>query len=518
MLTLDKMIADDFGVLPDLIAQNAAAHPDKVALIQDDRSMTWGALGALVDRVAAGLQRDRVRQTQALSVCATTSIEYAALYLGGLRAGAAVAPIAPSSTPRQIVAMVNDSGASLFFLDKGVAAEMGDALAGVNTRQIALDGSDVGQAFYDWLPAEGAKPSPVTIGKKDPFNIIYSSGTTGTPKGIVQSHGMRWRHLAPRVDGIGFGPDAVAFISTPLYSNTTLVHFFPALAGGGTVVMLAKFDVVKWLTAAQTHRVTHAMLVPVQYRRLLEHPDFDKYDLSSFVMKFATSAPFAAELKKQALERWPGGLIEYYGMTEGGGGFMLQGHLYPDKLHTVGQASPGAIIKMIDEDGNEVGPNEVGEIIGRSSATMNGYHNQPGKTAEAQWIDPGTGDVYIRTGDVGRLDEDGFLTLMDRRKDMIISGGFNVYPSDLEQVIVQHPAVVEAAVIAAPSDAWGETPVAFVALKPGATATADEIKAFTNAKVGKTQRVSDVVLVDSLPRSHIGKVLKRELRDSYVTG
>ena len=173
---------------------------------------------------------------------------------------------------------------------------------------------------------------------------------------------------------------------------------------------------------------------------------------------------------------------------------------------------------MIDEDGNEVGPNEVGEIIGRSSATMNGYHNQPGKTAEAQWIDPGTGDVYIRTGDVGRLDEDGFLTLMDRRKDMIISGGFNVYPSDLEQVIVQHPAVVEAAVIAAPSDAWGETPVAFVALKPGATATADEIKAFTNAKVGKTQRVSDVVLVDSLPRSHIGKVLKRELRDSYVTG
>lgn len=518
MPTLAQMIADDFGTVPDILRLNAAAHPDKVALIQDDRSMTWGELDVLMDRVAAGLQRDGVKQTQALSVCATTSLEYADLYLGGLRAGAAVAPIAPSSTPEQIVAMVNDSGASLFFLDKGVAAEMGAALSQVAATLIALDGSDVGQAFHDWLPPEGTKPAPVEIGRKDPFNIIYSSGTTGTPKGIVQSHAMRWRHLAPREDGIGFGPDAVAFISTPLYSNTTLVHVFPALAGGGTLVMLAKFDAVKWLEAAQKHRVTHAMLVPVQYRRLLEHPDFDRYDLSSFVMKFATSAPFAAELKKQALERWPGGLIEYYGMTEGGGGFMLQGHLHPDKLHTVGQVTPGAIIKMIDEEGNEVGPNEVGEIVGRSAATMSGYHNQPGKTAEAQWTDPKTGEVYIRTGDVGRLDEDGFLTLMDRRKDMIISGGFNVYPSDLEAVMAQHPAVAEVAVIAAPSDDWGETPVAFAALKAGAAATADELKAFTNAKVGKTQRVSDVVLIDVLPRSHIGKVLKRELRDAYVAG
>src|SRR3990167_7592439 len=149
MPTLASMIADDFGTVPDLIRLNAAATPAKLALIQDDQSMTWGELDALVDRIAAGLQRDGGKQTQAVSGCATTSIEYAALFLGGLRAGAAVAPIAPSSTPEQIVAMVNDSGASLFFLDKGVAAEMGDALAGVVTRQIALDGSDVGQAFAE---------------------------------------------------------------------------------------------------------------------------------------------------------------------------------------------------------------------------------------------------------------------------------------------------------------------------------------------------------------------------------
>ncbi|ATQ44888.1 4-coumarate--CoA ligase [Caulobacter mirabilis] len=515
-MTIADMIAADFGTVPDLIRIHAADRPTHRALVQGDQSISYAELDALMDRVAAGLQRDGVKPGQALSVCAATSIEYAALFLGGLRAGAAVAPIAPSSTPDQIVAMVNDSGASLFFLDAAVAAEMGEALGKVVTKQVSLDGSDAGLPFLKWLPEAGAEPQPVELDRKAPFNIIYSSGTTGTPKGIVQSHGMRWRHLAPRPDGVGYGPDAVGFISTPLYSNTTLVCFFPTLAGGGTMVMIPKFDTVKWLETAQRERVTHAMLVPVQYRRLLEHPDFDRYDLSSFQMKFCTSAPFAAELKKQALERWPGGLIEYYGMTEGGGGFMLLAHLHPDKLHTVGQPSPGAIIKLIDEDGNEVGPNEVGEIVGRSAATMSGYHNQPKKTAEAQWTDPATGDVYIRTGDVGKLDEDGFLTLMDRRKDMIITGGFNVYPSDLEAVLVQHDAVAEAAVIAAPSDQWGETPVAFVALKDGAEAAPDALKAFVNGQVGKTQRLADVVLVDILPRSHIGKVLKRELRDDYV--
>jgi acyl-CoA synthetase (AMP-forming)/AMP-acid ligase II len=195
---------------------------------------------------------------------------------------------------------------------------------------------------------------------------------------------------------------------------------------------------------------------------------------------------------------------------------MLAAHEHPDKLHTVGQPAIGCIIRLIDEQGNEVGVGEIGEIVGYSPATMNGYHNQPGKTAEAQWVDPDTGAVYIRTGDVGRLDAEGFLTLMDRRKDMIISGGFNIYPSDMEAVMVTHPAVVEAAVVGVPSSAWGETPVAFVAFKEGQTADLEEIKAFTNAKVGKTQRLADVVLVDSLPRSHIGKVLKRELRDAYT--
>jgi acyl-CoA synthetase (AMP-forming)/AMP-acid ligase II len=232
------------------------------------------------------------------------------------------------------------------------------------------------------------------------------------------------------------------------------------------------------------------------------------------VLKYCTSAPFAAALKADILKRWPGGLIEVFGMTEGGGSCMLIAHEHPDKLHTVGRPAPGHDIRLIDEEGRQVGPGEVGEVVGSSALMMNGYHNLPDKTAEVEWRDP-SGKRFMRTGDVGRFDEDGFLVLMDRKKDMIISGGFNIYPSDLEAVVREHPAVAEAAVVGAPSEAWGETPVGFVSLKPGAQASAEEIRAWTNGRLGKTQRLADLQILEHLPRSHIGKVLKRELREGY---
>jgi acyl-CoA synthetase (AMP-forming)/AMP-acid ligase II len=379
--------------------------------------------------------------------------------------------------------------------------------------RIALDGSGAGTAFGEWLAAGDAKPAPVEIAPGDAFNIIYSSGTTGAPKGIVQSHQMRWAHIRFGLS-LGYGPDSITLLSTPLYSNTTLVSIIPTIAGGGTALLMEKFDVKRFLELAERHRATHAMLVPVQYKRLMDYPEFDRYDLSSFRMKFCTSAPFAAALKAEVLRRWPGGLIEFYGMTEGGGSFALFAHEHPDKLHTVGRPGEGHDIRLLGEDGKEVGPGEVGEIVGHSGSIMTGYKNQPQKTAEAEWYDE-TGKRFIRTGDVGRFDEDGFLILMDRRKDMIISGGFNVYPSDLEAVVQGHEAVSEVAVVGVPSERWGETPVAFVVAKEGAGVEPERLKAWVNERLGKVQRVADVVLVDALPRSHIGKVLKRELRDQY---
>lgn len=484
----------DFGTLSDLIRGHAAANPGGVAFIVGDECIGWAALDERLDAIAGALQARGIERGDRVAVCAGTSIAYASLFLGTLRAGACIAPIAPSSTPAQIAAMVADSGAKLFFTD---AATVADA--------VAVPVLDLGDDA--WIGDHAFKP--VAVGPGDAFNIIYSSGTTGTPKGIVHDHAMRWQHIAAGAK-LGYDRASVTLLSTPLYSNTTMASFLPGVAGGGMVVMMPKFDAGAYLALAQAHRMTHTMLVPVQYRRIMALPEFASFDLSSTVCKFATSAPFPATLKADVLARWPGGLIEYFGMTEGGGLCVLIAHQHPDKLHTVGRPAPGHEMRVLGEDGSELPPGEVGEIVGHSSATMRGYHNQPGKTAEAQWIAP-DGRVFMRTGDVGRIDEDGFVTLMDRKKDMIISGGFNIYPSDIEAVLMDHPAVVEAAVVGVPSDDWGETPVAFVVLREAA-----DVKAWTNERLGKTQRLHAVEMVEALPRSAIGKVLKRELRDGWV--
>lgn len=488
--------------LPDFVplADQLAAHPPESPALQDEaQKLTYGELNARMDRVAAALQRDGVQPGETIALCAAASIDYVAVFLGALRAGVAVAPLAPSATPASLAAMLADGAARALFVDASTR-DLFSAPA------IALDGD-----FAAWLAPEGARPAPVAISPDAVFNVIYSSGTTGAPKGIEQSHGMRFVHGRRRLIA-GYDENAVTLISTPLYSNTTLVSLFPALAGGGRVVLMKKFDARRFLEIAEKERVTHAMLVPAQYARLMALPDFDRFDLSSFRMKLSTSAPFSAALKRDVLARWPGGLTEYYGMTEGGGTCILAAHEHPDKLHTVGPPAEGHDIRLIDEAGREVGPGELGEVVGRSPSMMIGYRNAPEKTAEAEWRDA-EGRRYIRTGDVGRFDADGFLVLMDRRKDMIISGGFNIYPSDLEAALCARPEVSEAAVVGAASAIWGETPVAFVVLREGVAAEAEALRAAVNATLGKTQRLAALYLVEALPRSAIGKVLKRELRE-----
>jgi long-chain acyl-CoA synthetase len=500
----------DFITLPALVHGYAQSRPDHTAVIDGERRVSYRELDVLIDAVAAALQANGVKPREAISICGYSSIDYVATFLGALRAGVAVAPLAPSSTPADFAAMVKDADAKILFMDDAAAAAMGEGATQSRAKRVGLDDGNFGEAFSRFA-TPGATPTPVVVDPSWTFNIIYSSGTTGTPKGIVHSHNLRWRQYG-QLDPLGYGPDAITVLSTPLYSNTTLVCFNPTLAGGGTVVLMRKFDAHGFLELAQKHRATHAMLVPVQYRRIMALPDFDSFDLSSFVMKFSTSAPFASAIKADVLKRWPGGLTEYYGMTEGGGSCILLAHEHPDKLHTVGQPGPDHDILLMGEDGQPVPQGEIGEIVGHSPTIMDGYLNQPGKTSETFWHDA-SGKRYVRTGDVGRFDEDGFLTLMDRKKDMIISGGFNIYPSDLEAVLAQHSDVVEAAVVAMPSDEWGETPVAFVVLAPNAATDAAGLKTWTNARVGKFQRLADVEIVETLPRSAIGKVLKRELRD-----
>ncbi|WP_321490205.1 AMP-binding protein [uncultured Hyphomonas sp.] len=484
------------------IRSHAVEAPEATALTIGPDSLSYRQLDSLCDRTAMALDRSGVCPGDYVGIAGKPSITQVAALAGLTRLGGVPVPIPSSARADDQNTMLADSGARFCFADAGTDI----VLPEVSLLPLART------AFEDWLPHRAmpfADHNPVP---EAPATIIYSSGTTGTPKGIVQPHSYRSR-IIQSGPARGYTPDAVTMIATPLYSNTTLVAFLGTLGVGGHIVMMPKFDAEDWLKLAEHHRATHAMLVPVMIDRILTHPDFDNTDLSSFRMKYCTSAPFSASLKRAVLDRWPGGLTEFYGMTEGGASFILRAHEHPDKLHTVGQLSPGSEIRLLDDNDQDVGPHQPGEVVGRSPGMMLGYHKRPDATAGIFWTAP-DGSTWLRTGDIGKLDEDGFLSIIDRKKDLIISGGFNIYPADIEAVLSQHPDVQETSVVGVPDPRWGETPVAFVV---GPQDSPDAIKTWLNDRLGKMQRVSSVCIVSALPRNAIGKIVKTELKNAFLS-
>ena len=503
-------LAEPFGSFADILARHAEAQPDKPALRDDSGELSWADLGDRVERIAARLLDEGLQRGQAVAILGTSGIQYALVFLAAIRAGGVAAPLTTSASAEQLDAMARDSGAGHIFIDRAKLGELGEGcFSGLD--HIVLD-----EELDAWMAPAGSKAAQIVPEPGEPFNIIYSSGTTGTPKGIVHSHGMRWRQFASTAASwVEKGLPVRTLASTPLYSNTTMVAFLPALLAGGTVRIVGKFDTLKWLQGAEADGTTITMLVPVQYQRLMDEPRFDDFDLSALQVKYCTSAPFSAELKREVVARMPGSLIEIYSMTEGGVVCLLEAHKFPDKLHTVGRPAPGSELRVLDDADRPVAPGTPGNLVGRSHTMMSGYKNRPNQTEEGYWRDPGTGEVWQRMGDIGRVDEDGFVELVGRAKDMIISGGFNIYPVDLENALLEEPDVLEAAVIGMPSRKWGETPVGFVRLGRKAR-PADAIREAVNARLGKTQRLAQLHAIEDMPRSHIGKLLKTDLREEAV--
>jgi acyl-CoA synthetase (AMP-forming)/AMP-acid ligase II len=511
-----------------MLSRQAGSRPRRPALLWQDRAITWQELERRTTGVAAGLARLGLESGERVAILAGTSPGYIELFLGALRRGACVVPLpdhlargGPAAGPAVLGRMLRDSDARVLALSAG----MRSALAGSDLAQL-LPGGRIGLDFEatGWTPYEEllVKPEPKpsladgSIDPDSPFNILYSSGTTGEPKGIVHSHRARWFQVR-RMERLGLGPHAVTLIATPLCSNTTLVALLPTLALGGTAVLMPRFSEEAFLELAERHRVTHAMMVPVQYRRLLDHPRFERHDLSAFSQKLCTGAPLSVPLKRALLERWPGELVEIYGLTEGGATTVLRAseHLHdPKRLGSVGRPAAGVELRILDSEGRVLPPGEPGEIAGRAVSMMSGYHERPDLTEAVSWRDD-RGRVFFRTGDLGWIDGDGYLHLVGRVKEVIISGGQNIHAADLERVLAEHRAVAEAAVIGIPSRRWGETPLALVVLRQGLRASEEELLAWANSRLSRVQRLAGVELREQLPRNATGKVLKEELKAPY---
>jgi long-chain acyl-CoA synthetase len=377
-------------------------------------------------------------------------------------------------------------------------------------RYLLIDGSADGYRDYHYLKSNSGDEEPrVEVHGHDPFNIMYSSGTTGLPKGIVHTHDIRAAYCTSFASAFRVTPESVTMHAGAIVFNGSFVDLMPTVFVGATYILLPEFEPVSYVEIIEREKVTHVMMVPAQIIAILNAPNFSPEKLKSLEMILSLGAPLHREHKEMLNRYLPERFYELYGLTEG---FVtvLDKYDYPAKPDSVGVPPPFFEMKIVDEKGQEVSADVAGEICGRGPILMPGYYKRPDLTQEA------VVDGWLHSGDIGYVDEDGFLYLVDRKKDMIISGGVNVYPRDIEEVAVQHPSVREAAVFGVPNEKWGETPVAAVVLRESTEVTPEELRDWINQRVSaKFQRVSGVVIMDDFPRNAAGKTLKREMRQQY---
>lgn len=502
--------------LGSLFSHHAKYRPDHLAVVFEDQRLTWLEFNKQINHLANALVNLGIQKGDKVTTILPNCLELLEIYWAVAKIGAVVVPASTLLLEPAMKTLLQDSDSVLLitnseFVEK-IDSIKSELPAIAEDRYILVDGSNhAGYLDYHELKSASgdAEPKGIVVKPDDMFNIMYSSGTTGLPKGIVHTHYIRCMYAYSFAAAYRMTPESVTLHAGAIVFNGAFVDLMPTMFLGATYVLLSEFEPVSFIETIEREKVTHIMVVPAQIIAMLNAPNFSSTALQSLEMILSLGAPLLQQHKDELNKRLPGRFYELYGLTEG---FVtiLDKEDYAAKPDSVGVPPPFSEMRILDENGIDLPAGEVGEICGRGPHLMPGYYKRPDLTAEA------IKDGWLHSGDMGYVDDDGFLYLVDRKKDMIISGGVNVYPRDIEEIIARHPAIQDVAVFGIPHDRWGETPLATVTLLEPGSITPAELKEWINRHVAaKFQRVHDVVIVEEFPRNVAGKILKRVMREEY---
>lgn len=505
--------------------RHARISRERIATVFGARRRTYAQLRDRVARLAAGLRSLGVAADDRVGILMLNSDRYLETLYATYWAGGAVNPVNVRWSPDEIAYSLDDCDTRVLVVDDTflpMVPQLAERSKSLQTLVHAGDGeTPAGMISFEALVAQHEPAEDAMRGGRDLAGVFYTGGTTGFPKGVMNSHaGLYSNALGAVTDDIA-AEGGVALHAAPMFHMADLVFFNASLMTGSTNVIIPAFDPVKVLDAIERERVTHALLVPTMIQLTVDHPELARRDISSLKFVVYGASPISEAVLDRAMQAFPtAGFIQAYGMTElspivtvlSAYWHSLEGCAKANKRRSAGRPNAVADLRVVDINDRTVPNGTVGEIVARGPGVMLGYWNKPEETATA------LRNGWMHTGDGGYMDDDGFVFIVDRVKDMIVTGGENVYSVEVENAVARHPAVAAVAVIGIPSDQWGEAVHAVIVSKPGAKPTADEIIAHCKALIASYKVPRSIEFVDALPMSGAGKVLKREIRKRFWEG